>query len=233
MIPLFAASGACAFAWDFIGFGHSDKPVDDAFYKFARYSLSRRCHMFANISAVYHGLAAISRFEQGPDTLPYSSPLVTSVLSAYALVKIGIAFLTMPVGVAFISGLVDTLLSVTIVAGVLAFRRFPNRIIQTLTAFAGIGTAINLVAFVGMSFVNLSPHHLLETYVPRVFTVPLMFWNLAINAHIFRHALSTRFVQGLGLALLIAAASGLLTTMIHPAIQPATLGVGALGQEAR
>lgn len=187
--------------------------------------------MFANMPAIYHGLVAISRFEQGPDTLPYSTSLVTSVLTAYALVKIGIAFLTMPPGVAFISGLVDTLLSVTIVAAALTFRRFPNRIIQTLTAFAGVGTAINLVAFLGMSFVNLSPHHLLETYVTRVFTFPLMVWNLAINAHILRRALSTRFLQGLGLALLIAVASWLLTTAIHPATRPTTLH--GLREEAR
>ena len=189
--------------------------------------------MFANGHAIYHGLVAIGRFERGPDTLPYSMPLVASVLSAYTLVKMGIAFLTIPPVVAFISGLVDTLLSVTVVAAALTFRRSPNRIVQTLTAFAGIGTVVNLVAFLGMSFVNLSPHHLLDTYVTRMFTFPLMVWNLAINAHIFRHALSTRFVKGLGLALLIAAASGLLTMAIQPPTQPTMLGVGALSPGAR
>ena len=63
-----------------------------------------------------------------------------------------------------------------------------------------MGSVVSLLTIVGYSVVSLSPHPLLLLGVGHALTAPLILWNLALNAHILREALSTRITVGFAVA---------------------------------
>jgi hypothetical protein len=63
-----------------------------------------------------------------------------------------------------------------------------------------VGSVVSLLTIVGYSVVSLSPHPLLLLGVGHALTLPLILWNLALNARILREALSTRITVGFAVA---------------------------------
>ena len=76
------------------------------------------------------------------------------------------------------------------------------RIVQTLSALAGAGTLLGLLA---LPLVLMTGPASSEVTVPFALTLVwllLSFWNLVVSAHIIRHALSTSLAIGVAMALL-------------------------------
>jgi hypothetical protein len=103
------------------------------------------------------------------------------------------------VGVAM--SLVDTVLLVVFTWGVLAIAGRGVRLVQTLTALAGTGALLGLIS---LPLIRLAAQaHQAESgpSAAIVFAwLALLAWSIAVKAHIFRHALATRYGVGLLLA---------------------------------
>jgi hypothetical protein len=189
-----------------------------------------RIAMFAIYLEFFQAVSGIFRLEQGPKDLPYSAWGMGLSLVAYALVKFGVEYFKLPMEAALLSSLADTLVMVLLAGGALLVRGVGRRIPQTLMACAVVGSLINLVALLATALMSLSPMPLTSTYALRVFTFPVIAWNVIVNAHILRQALSSGFVLGFVLSLIIFAAAWGVTTAISPDPGPINLGTGALGR---
>jgi hypothetical protein len=145
-------------------------------------------------------IVEILRFEKGPKDLPYSRGLLLVVLLSYTVARTVVACFTMPATMAVVVGVVDATLLGLMVAAVLWFRRLSPRATQTLMGFFAAGSGVGLITILVYSIVSLSPEPRLLVGVGHVLTFPLIAWNVAVNAHIFREALSTGLMRGFALA---------------------------------
>jgi hypothetical protein len=103
-----------------------------------------------------------------------------------------------------------SLLAIGVQFGVIAFllnlRSFQARLPQTLTALAGTGLIFGLMSLMILS--RVEP----DRPQPELALLYLILfgWSLAVDAHIYRHALSVKFGLGALLAVLIFAANFIL-----------------------
>ena len=137
-----------------------------------------------------------------PQDLPCSASLLALSLAGYFAVGVLLALLQLPKGQAFPAALLDTFMLSVLAWVVLWSRGLSGRYTQTLTALAGSGAMLGLLALPLLSWQMRS----LQTSDDAV-TLPALLiliwtgWNLGVVAHILRHALSTLFVVGVALAL--------------------------------
>jgi hypothetical protein len=139
-----------------------------------------------------------------PQDLPASRALLALVLTAYLLLAWLLAIpaygQTRAVGVA----LLDTALLAAFIQILLFLLSRRARILQTLTAMAGSSSLLGVIALPlvlwGQPSQAGEPVSGLLLYA----WLSLLLWNLVVAGHILRHALSTSFGIGLGVALLYA-----------------------------
>lgn len=158
--------------------------------------------MYAAAIALFKAFFAICRLQKGPQDLPSSRELLSVSLIAYTACSIGVGLLSMAPGSALVSGLADTGLMIVLTVAILRLRGFAARITQTLTAFAGTGTVLSLIALPFLFAAHAARSRSGNAGVAGLLMLFIFFWNLIINAHILRHALSTRMVVGFALAVL-------------------------------
>ena len=164
--------------------GHDDSPV------------------YTAAITLFKAFFAICRLQKGPQDLPTSRDLLLVSLVAYTLCSIGVGLLSMTPDAAVVSGLTDTALMILLTMAVLRLRGFTNRMTQTVTAFAGTGTVLSLIAMPILLAAHAARTSHAGSGLPGLLTLFIFIWNLMINAHILRHALSTRLVVGFALAVL-------------------------------
>jgi hypothetical protein len=143
----------------------------------------------------------ICLFRAAPQDIPTSTFLKTITVITYGLSSMGISLLEMPVGNAVLPALVDTLMLVGLAQASLWIRNFPERKTQTISALAGTGTLVQLMAWPMLNW--LFQNDVAQFASPlRWIYLFLVLWNLAIIAHILRHALSLTFPIATGIAVL-------------------------------
>lgn len=140
--------------------------------------------------------------QKGPQDLPTSRELLLLSLLAYLASSIAVGLLSLAPAAAVVSGLADTALMILLTMILLRLRGFANRVPQTLTAFAGTGTVLSLIAIPVLIAAHASRSGNTGAGLPGLLMLMIFVWNLMINAHILRHALSTRLVVGFALAVL-------------------------------
>ncbi len=79
-------------------------------------------------------------------------------------------------------------------------RHLYPRLTQTLIGCFAVRSVVSLLTIVGYAIVSLAPDPLLLLGVGHALTFPLILWNLALNAHILREALSTHITVGFAVA---------------------------------
>lgn len=142
----------------------------------------------------------ICLFRSGPQDLPGSWFFTQVSLIIYTLVAIILSMFQLPVIEAIAGRILETALLIILTASLLYLTRHFARLPQTLTALAGIGIIFNILVSITYLFFPLptEPPINLEILFPYLL---ISCWNLAITAHIFRHALSASFGIGLVVAL--------------------------------
>ena len=132
-----------------------------------------------------------------PQDLPSSSTLLVLVLLAHTLLGVAVAAVNLRFGQAIVAGVTDTALLCGLTAALLIQRKLRERTVQTVTALAGAGTVIGILAYP----VSLWLHDAYQTneQSPVLVTVLLMVlgWSLVVSGHILRHALSVPYYLGL------------------------------------
>ena len=138
-----------------------------------------------------------------PQDLPASSLLLALAALAYmACTVLAHSTLVSPLD-ALIGGAVDALLLCGLTWSLLYLHRRRDRTVQTLTALAGAGTVTTLVAVPFLSW-RVSVIRAGEPAgIEMAFIAMIVVWNLAVVAHVLRHALSTSFPGAVVIAIVM------------------------------
>jgi len=120
-----------------------------------------------------------------PQDLPAASTLTVMALLAYTLVSVGLSFSDLGLGRAALWAVLDTGVLAILTHSALLLRRFPERFYQTLTALMGSGALLGLLAWPIVALQNVTAQLI------------MLVWNLAVVAHILRHALSVPLALGI------------------------------------
>lgn len=152
--------------------------------------------MYAHIRPFIKTIIGICRFERGPQALPRSLVLLSASLIFYTLARIVVGLFTLPGKFAVLSGLIDTALLTLIVIVALWIRHLYHRAMQTLSGCFVAGSVVSVLIITGYSIASMAPVPRLVLGIGHTLTFPLIMWNIALNAHILREALSTRLAVG-------------------------------------
>ncbi len=146
----------------------------------------------------------ICLLRRGPQDLPASGFLLGVSLCCYGLVSVLVSSQSYTFSMALLLTVVDLGLLVVFAWSLLYLQRKAARLNQTLSALAGTGSLMGLIAL--PLLLTIGPDATSEP-VPaslQSLWLLLILWNLFIMAHIIRHALSSSFAIGFGISLLYA-----------------------------
>lgn len=156
----------------------------------------------------------------GPQDLPVSQVLLWLSAAAYVLVSFLLSIGAYPAGEALLVALLDFGLLVVFAALVLYLRGKTERLNQTLTALAGTGALLGLIAlplvqslFAGQSAGEVPGFVILLWLL-------LYGWSLLVVGHIVRHALAIPFPFALGVAVLYTLAAMQIIGALFPVETP-------------
>ncbi len=153
---------------------------------------------------------------KGPQDLPVSRFLLGLSLCCYVLVSLLVALPSSGIAEAVPLALVDVGMLTVFVLALLYLQSKTARINQTLSALAGSGSLMGLLALPLVLLVDTGQS---AEQVPAALAglwLSLLIWNLFVMAHIIRHALSSSFAIGLGAAVLYALVSMQMVTTLFP-----------------
>lgn len=145
------------------------------------------------MGALFRTVWQIAILRQGPQVLPVSSALLWLALGAHWLTGVILALYSLPVGSAVISALIGSLIMVALVHALLVMHRLQLRFYQTVTALAACESLIGLLAIPPTAWFFMGGE---IRDVGAMLSLLLLGWNVAIAAHIFRHALNTSMGVG-------------------------------------
>ena len=158
--------------------------------------------MLSAIHAILKAFFDICCFRMNPQDLPKSNVLLSLSILGYMLASALLALLSAQLVNAILAGIIEVLLVMLFTYGLLQIRNKTERWSQTITALAGTGIVLSLIAlplyYLGSSQGGAGTIQNVGLFL----LIILIFWNIAIMAHIFRHALQTTI--GLGVAIAIA-----------------------------
>jgi hypothetical protein len=130
----------------------------------------------------------ICLFRRGPQDVPAGMPLLKLCLLGYGLSGFLVLLLSTPPPVAILQILLDLVLLAGLLQLALLARRHTQRFTQTLSALAGTGTLMGLLALPLMGWIVRQGSDG-DIQLPSLLLLGLMAWSIAIMAQILRHAL--------------------------------------------
>lgn len=140
-------------------------------------------------------LVDICLLRAAPQDLPASRQTMFVALAAYAAAGMLGVLDVFAFESAVLAAAVDTLLLAAVTHLVLQWRRLENRLTQTLTALAGCGALLSLLAWGAAGLVR-------EVFQPEWVWAGLLVWYTLVFGHILRHALSIPLAAGVAASLL-------------------------------
>ena len=158
----------------------------------------------------------ICLLRRAPQELPASNYLLGVSLCCYGLVSVLVSSQSYTFTKAVLLAAVDIGLMLVFVWSLLYLQSKTTRIKQTLSALAGSGSLMGMIALPLMLAVGSDtvtepvPAPLVSLWLL------LLLWNLFVMAHIIRHALSSSFAIGFGISLLYALLSMQVITTLFP-----------------
>ncbi len=159
-------------------------------------------------------LINICLLRANPQDLPTSNTLLALALGAYFATGLFGTVLVLDWANALRAALIGTLLLVAVMHTALLLRDLKARVPQTLTALAGCGALIRLVAGGAI--------WLLYATVPLwMLSLPFEIWAIVVYGHILRHAFSVSLPLGVTFAFLYMILSSLVVLSFLPVGAPA------------
>ncbi len=165
-------------------------------------------------------LWAICQLKAGPQDLPVRVDLLISVILAGMIVDSFATSILIPkLSVVDIikTIIIYNLVLLTAVYYLLKVVGYKERGVQTLTAIAGSGLFISLVLLPGFVMMN-SVEEQVKSFVLLILIDNV--WRIAVNAHIFRHALSVALLMAMILSVSYLLFGILIADFILPAQNP-------------
>jgi hypothetical protein len=152
----------------------------------------------------------------GPQDVPAASVVMLFAAGTYVVIGILVALSSYTLVQALLWSVLDTLLLAMVAQLGLRWRGYPRRFQQTFSALTGSGALLSLVSWPFMLMLLRLPEGDADATLPSLLIVLLMFWSIAVIAHILRHALSSSYAVGVLLALLYAIVSWNLGALLFP-----------------
>lgn len=156
----------------------------------------------------------ICRLRKAPQDIPASPQLLALSLTAYALLSCLLQGLFEPVDLAVSSALLEIAVLMLFVQCLLLLKGRPARWMQTVTALAGAGVILNLIALPLSLFAGVA---LIGYNLAITLMLMLVGWGVIVMGHILRHALETHPVLAFMLALVYLFLCFYLTLTLPPA----------------
>lgn len=133
---------------------------------------------------------------QGPQSIPASNALLWLALLLHYLVGTLHSLFVMPLHQAIVYALVSTLAMVGIVHGFLLLFKKTARFFQTVTALAGCEAILGAVLLPANLLVEGEGSATGLVSIVAILSLLTIGWNVAVAAHIFRHALAVSMGRG-------------------------------------
>ncbi|MFO7602817.1 MAG: hypothetical protein R6X06_03270 [Gammaproteobacteria bacterium] len=152
----------------------------------------------------------ILRLQSGPQVMPYSNGLLVVLLLLHLLVDIVLAGRNALAWNHLAAAGANTLFSATFVFALLHWANKAPRFVQTLSALLAVEIVLGVLAG-GLLLVYPLPGF---ASLVTLLWLLLMAWNVAVAAHIFRHALDKNLIWGLGLGLVYFFLAWQVVTMV-------------------
>jgi hypothetical protein len=146
-----------------------------------------------------------------PQDLPTSNRLMLAALVAYGLADVIGVLDMLSLDSAVLAAAVDTLLLIVATHVALRWRNAVIRFPQTLSALAGCGALLSLLAWAAAGLTR-------EWLPPPWVWAPFLLWYTLVFGHILRHALSLAMPAGVAVSLLyIILSMGVTGLFVNPA----------------
>ena len=149
------------------------------------------------MGALIHPFVQICLLRMKPQDLPSSATLLALVLLTHTVVGAAVASVNLRFGQAIAAGVIDTALLCGLTIALLMLRTLRERTVQTLTALAGAGSVIGVLAYPASLWLHRAYQANEHSPVLAVLVLAMLGWSLVVSAHILRHALSAPFYLGL------------------------------------
>lgn len=143
--------------------------------------------------ALFRAVLSIALLQSGPQVLPTSTVLLVLALAAHFGTGVLLGLFSLSLPMALLSALAGTLIVVALVHGLLLLHRRRARVTQTLTALAACEVLIGLLAL-PLTALYYTSGGMAE--LASLLSLLMLGWNVAVAAHIFRHALSVSMGMG-------------------------------------
>ncbi|MEZ5460895.1 hypothetical protein [Dokdonella sp.] len=163
--------------------------------------MSEKSFTFARVVEIVVGLC---RFRGGPQDLPYSGALLIALLGASVMLDYGSGSLLGYDDTLLARSLLSISLLMALCWTALSIRGLANRFVQTATALVSCSMAFSLLILPLAWFfgnpqgedVILTPAQVLIVWLG----LGVLFWKVAVDAHVVRHAIDAPYWLGLLLA---------------------------------
>ena len=151
--------------------------------------------------ALFDLFVDICLLRKGPQDLPTSAILLKLALGLYLLISLIQLLMFSQLVPALILALLDIALLIGLTYGVLQFFGHGARFVQTLSALAGVGVIIQVLALPIAFSLQREQLEQNATALPVLLWLGLLIWSIVIMGHILQQALSTSRAAGVSLAL--------------------------------
>jgi hypothetical protein len=138
-------------------------------------------------------------FKKGPEEVPASLPLFLTLFTANLVLELSLGLSVYPFLQSLLLSLTSFLTLLVLSYLWLFLYKHRSRLLQTMTAFAGISLLTNLLIFLPLTL-SWRSGLIIDSSFALINLVSLI-WILSIYAHIFRRALPVSFFLGFALAL--------------------------------
>jgi hypothetical protein len=161
------------------------------------------------MSELLINLAKLLRLRGGPQHFPASWRITITLLAIYLLQNL-VNGAQLDDEQAAAKSLIAISLQLVVLAGLLLWRRHPERFTQTLSALVSVGIIFNLVTWglLSQSDPNVNQPELATLWFG------IFIWSLFVDAHIYRHALSVTLSVGMLITVLTLAVSYVFIEML-------------------
>jgi cytochrome bd-type quinol oxidase subunit 2 len=175
--------------------------------------------MLTALSTISKAFFDICLLRKGPEDLPKSSVLLVLSLFIYTFIDVLLTVQSRPFEYALMVSLVDVGFLLLVTSLILKQHQKLDRWYQTMTALFGTGVILGIFIFPLVIFSGVQNEY--EAWLQQINIILFLIivvWNVAVLAHIIRHAISTSRGIATMIAVLYILMSSLLITMLFPEI---------------
>ena len=156
----------------------------------------------------------ICLLKKAPQDIPYSAWLFRITVAINSFISFLVIYISTGWWYALQQVFIGVILIITITWIILLLASKTTRFYQTATALFGTDAIINFFAIPALA--TIATQH--ATEISNLILLGLMIWHWLVSGHIFRHALSTNLLFGLGVSLLYIIISNWVMVALFPQI---------------